>query len=189
MFSNIILRKPSDNKLDNLITGLVDNMDFSDSSVVYPELDDIKENDGVPAEWFIPAWSGVSIDSERTAIHQYVSQNSKYDEFGDILLGIGITEMKHLDELGDVITKLGGSLENAWNNSQVNYGVDLLSALKADIKGEEAAIFFYEDLLKKLRLVKTKTSLICIQLINKILSDEKYHLKLLNALVEYLNNK
>ena len=185
-FNKIILRKPDDNKLDNLITGLVDNMDFSDSSVKYPELDEVEPNDGVDPDWFIPACSGISPDSERTAINQYVTQNSKYDKLGDILLGIGITEMKHLDEIGDLITKLGGTLENKWDNSAAEYGVDIQTAVLADIEGEKAAINFYEELLYKLSSVDTKTSEICQQLINKLLADEKFHLELLEKIFNYL---
>ena len=185
MFNNmksILIRKPTDNKLDNLVEGLVDNMDFSDSTVLYTNKDGIKPNDGVPAEWFIPAWSGLGSDSERSAINQYVTMNSKYDDLGDIFLGIGITEMKHLDEIGDTITKLGGTLENVWNSQQVKYGTDIITAVEEAILGEQSAIAFYEDLLKKLSMVGTETSLICIQLVNKLLADERWHLNLLNKI-------
>lgn len=62
------LQKPmSQNTIDNLTDVLVDVMRYSNSSVIYPNLDKAESDDGVIAEWFYPIYNGTNDFSELTA--------------------------------------------------------------------------------------------------------------------------
>lgn len=179
MEEKILLRSYSDNSVDELVDQLIENMPYADTNILYPDINKCKIDDGVSPELFIEAYSGLKNDSERSAINQYMAQSRMYPKLSQTLMGIGLVEMKHMDHLGNLIKNLGGKIDIKWNNDLVVYGDSDESALKEAIKGEIAAIYSYEQLIKKLEMIKTDTGIICTQFINKLLADERHHLKLL----------
>ena len=48
--------------------------------------------------------------SEMNAIIQYISQKLMYEEIGELILGIAMVEMKHLDKPDALILYLGGKI-------------------------------------------------------------------------------
>ena len=175
------LKKPlTKNQVDDLTEALVNTMRYSDSNVEYPSFDKAKSDDGVIAEWFYPIFNGTNDFSELTAIHMYVTQ-----EVGELLLGIALTEMKHYDKLADFIRKIGGKIDQRFNNSGVMVGKTSEEAIKIAIAAEEKTIDFYEKLQEKLiKLEETTTMRIAMQLIAKLLADEVVHLKLLKEQIK-----
>ena len=110
----------------------------------------------------------------------YTTQEATFDEIGELLLGIAITEMKHYDKLADFIRKIGGKIDQKFNNSGVTIGKTSDEALRLAIGAEEKTIDFYEKLEEKLlKLDETTTIKIALQLLAKLLADEVVHLKLL----------
>lgn len=188
MMEKLLRRAATDNAVDELVDQLVENMRYTDQSVVYPNTDNCKPDDGVSPDLFTEAYIGLGKDSERTAINQYMTQAQMFPTVAQTLMGIGITEMKHMDHLGDLIVTLGGKVDRNWNNSKVVYGKDAVTALHEAIVSEMAAIYSYEQLIKKLEIIKTPTGEICTQLIGKLLADERYHLTLLIGEQNKLNN-
>ena len=158
---NFAIKKPlSKNQLDDLTNGLVNAMRYSDPNVEYPSYDKAKQDDGVMAEWFYPIFNGTNDFSE--------------------LLGIALTEMKHYDKLSDFIRKIGGKIDQRYNNSGVTVGKTAEEAIEIAIGAEEKTIDFYENLQKKLlKLQETATIKIGLQLLGKLVADEVVHLKLL----------
>lgn len=182
------LRKPlNQNAIDNLTNALIDVMRYSDSSVIYPDLDKAEPDDGVIAEWFYPIYNGTNDFSELTAVLLYTGQETKFEEIGELMLGIGLTEMKHLAKIGDFIKILGGNVEQRYTNSGVTLGNTIREALNIAIESEVKTIEFYNTLETKINKVKsTKTTQIALQLIAKLIADEEIHKKLLlQALEEY----
>lgn len=175
------LKKPlTKNQVDDLTEALVNTMRYSDPNVEYPSFDKAKSDDGVIAEWFYPIFNGTNDFSELTAIHMYVTQEATFEEVGELLLGIALTEMKHYDKLADFIRKIGGKIDQRFNNSGVMVGKTSEEAIKIAIAAEEKTIDFYEKLQEKLiKLEETTTIRIAMQLIAKLLADEVVHLKLL----------
>lgn len=175
------IRKPlTKNQLDDLTNGLVNAMRYSDPSVEYPSFDKAKQDDGVIAEWFYPIFNGTNDFSELTAIHLYTTQEATFDTIGELMLGIALTEMKHYDKLSDFIRKIGGRIDQRFNNSGVTVGSSAEEAIQIAISAEEKTIDFYENLQKRLLgLTLTDTIEIALQLISKLLADEVVHLNLL----------
>lgn len=186
-----VLKKPlSQNTIDNLTDALVDAMRYSDPSVIYPDLDKAKPDDGVVAEWFYPIYNGSNDFSELTAILMYTGQETKFEEIGELMLGIGLTEMKHLAKIGDFIRVLGGNIEQRYTNTSVVLGNTIKEAINVAIEAEVKTIEFYNSLSVKIQRVKpTTTTEIALQLISKLKADEEVHKKLLeDALGKYSDN-
>ena len=180
------ITKPlSKNQLDDLTNGLVNAMRYSDPEVEYPSFDKAKPDDGVIAEWFYPIHNGTNDFSELTAIHMYTTQEATFEDIGEIMLGIGMTEMKHYDKLSDFIRKIGGRIDQRFNNSGVTVGKDAKEAIEIAIGAEEKTIDFYENMEKRLlKLTETPTIKIALQLLAKLIADEVVHLKLLKERLE-----
>lgn len=164
------------NHLDDLVDTLVENLQYCDSEVEYPDIDKAQPDDGVIAEWFYPIYNGANDFSELTAIHMYVGQETEFEEIGKLMLGIGMTEMKHFAKIGDMIKRLGGKIDQKYNNSGVAIGKSIVEALNIAYDAEVKTISFYESLSEKIEKVKpTKTTEIALQLIAKLIADENVH--------------
>lgn len=185
------LQKPlTQNTIDNLTDALVDVMRYSDPSVIYPDLDKAEPDDGVVAEWFYPIYNGTNDFSELTAILMYTGQETKFEEIGELMLGIGLTEMKHLAKIGDFIRTLGGNIEQRYTNTGVVLGNTIREALNVAIEAEVKTIEFYNTLSAKISKIKsTKTTQIALQLIAKLTADEEVHKKLLSDALEDYSRK
>lgn len=185
------LQKPlTQNTIDNLTDALVDAMRYSDPSVIYPDLDKAEPDDGVVAEWFYPIYNGTNDFSELTAILMYTGQETKFEEIGELMLGIGLTEMKHLAKIGDFIRTLGGNIEQRYTNTGVVLGNTIREALNVAIEAEVKTIEFYNTLSAKISKIKsTKTTQIALQLIAKLTADEEVHKKLLSDALEDYSRK
>ena len=175
------IKKPlSKNQLDDLTDGLVNAMRYSNPEYEYPSFDKAKPDDGVMAEWFYPINNGQNDFSELTAIHMYTTQEATFENIGELMLGIGLTEMKHYAKISDFIRKIGGRIDQSFNNSGVTVGKDEDDAIKIAIGAEEKTIDFYEKLQDKLlKLQETPTIKIALQLLAKLVADEVVHLNLL----------
>lgn len=182
-----IMKPLTKNQLDDLTNGLVNAMRYSNPNYLYPEFDGAKSDDGVPAEWFYSIHNGTNSFSELTAIHMYVTQEATYEDIGELMLGIGLTEMKHYDKLSDFIIKLGGKIDQRFNNSGVTVGKDAVEALSIAIGAERETIAFYEGIQAKLdKITETKTVRIAYQLTSKLIADEDVHLELLKEKLKVL---
>lgn len=177
----------SRNIVDDLASALVESMRFCDPSVDYPEFKGVKKDDGVIAEWFYPIANGSNSFSELSAIHMYTGQEAKFEEIGELMLGIGLVEMKHYGKLNDFIRDLGGHIGQTYKSDQVQLGKTVLEALQIAAKGEQDTIDFYQTIVTKLEKAgESKTVEIAKQLLSKLIADETVHLELLNnKITEY----
>lgn len=123
--------------------------------------------------------------SEFTAISQYLYHHFFFErmnkELGELLSGVAITEMHHMELLAEAIILLGGdprikgsySTGGAfWNGSFVNYGNNLCQQLAADIDAEVKAIHNYREHIQLIHDPYIK------QLLERIILDEQVHLDL-----------
>ena len=124
-------------------------------------------------------------DWELNAILQYVYHSfffykHGYVEIADLLKGIAIAEMHHLDLLGETILALGaapvysqypaGSF-NFYSTKYVAYSRSLKNMLEDDILGERRAIGAYNKMMRTLKNEPVKA------IIARILADEVLHLE------------
>ncbi len=136
--------------------------------------------------------------SEDTAVHlymyQHLLQNEKWEEFAEALEDIAIVEMHHLEILGKLILKLGlnpiyatvdSSNDNViyWTSENVDYTDDIKKMLQVDIQAETLAIEQYE-LHKEMMDDKYIRAII-----DRIIQDEKEHLKIFKELYNKLMEK
>lgn len=145
----------------------------------------------------ITSYSGVK--GEITAIFQY-SYQSFYNkptscELHEILEEISINEMVHLEVLSQILLsqkidpKFCRYIDNnkniceAWSTNNVNYEKDIEKFLKYNIFLEQAAIDVYNEIINKTSCLDLKS------IINRIVEDEKVHLKIFNNLLSIISNK
>lgn len=191
----ILLHNPA--KQDNveaMADALVESMRYANSSVDYPDVSKAKPDDGVPAEWFYKAYVGTAPTSELTAIIQYTQQRMIFDQIGETFLGIALTEMKHYDRLGDFINRIGGNVSRpAFSAAKVDITTkSAAEAVQINIRAEQDTITEYEKLIQRIQAnnpTPTVTSALAIQLINKIVVDERVHVCLLAELAQSLGEE
>ena len=172
------------NALENLTDSLVQSLRFNDPTVDYPEVEKAREDDGVIAEWFYPIYAESNEFSELSAIYMYTNQENQFEEIKELMLGIGMTEMKHYGKIGEIIKSLGGRVHQRYNSKNVTIGKTPREALQTAFNGEVKTIQFYDELRDKINDVKnssksTPTIEIALKLIEKLRADEVVHQQLL----------
>lgn len=129
--------------------------------------------------------------SEDTAIHNYVFQHMMQDdkELKQILEGISIVEMHHLEILGQLIFALGltplfASVEEdhtKWfSGSYVNYEKNWQQTLQNNIFNEQVAIRNYEKIILKTNDENVK------HILKRIILDERIHIEIFTKLLEQI---
>ena len=151
----------------------------------YPEVE-VAEKNYAYAGMIAEAYAGR--ESELTAILQYSDQDflkhSADPDLSDILSGIAKVEMHHLDLLGCLLVELGslpvyaGRRRQMFSAGAVNYETDPVRFLNADLEGEYAAIDYYRYINARIEDVSIN------RLIDRIIEDEKVHVKIFKTLLE-----
>ncbi|MDR0799547.1 MAG: hypothetical protein LBN18_07310 [Dysgonamonadaceae bacterium] len=174
-----LMKERGANAIDDLTTGLVNNMNYSNHTVLYPN-GEVEEGQGVLPEWFYPVYKGTNGFSELNAIIQYVSQESIWENLGEMMMGIAMVEMKHLDKLGDLIMGLGGNIaDQKYETTYVEYGKSEEDAIRAGLKAEKATIEEYNRIIDKIKpLRQNETTEFCLALLAKLIADEQFHANL-----------
>lgn len=185
------MAKKSRNLVDDLASAMVESMRYCDSSVDYPDFSKVKPDDGVVAEWFYPIINGDNDFSELSAILMYTQQEAKFEDIGELALGIALTEMKHYGRLNDFIKKLGGHIGKRYTSEHVQLGKTALEALRIAADGEQKTIDFYESIIDRLvnSEAKSNTMETTAQFMSKLIADEKVHLQLLNDKISEYETK
>ena len=129
--------------------------------------------------------------SELSAVTQYVyheiALKYKFEEVSETLEGIAEIEMHHLQMLGELIVKLGKDPGywickhkkiSLWTPEFLSYNTNLKKALIVDITDEKEAIAQYK------RTKKQIDDPYIIDIIDRIILDEEYHIKLLTELYD-----
>lgn len=189
----ILLHNPA--KQDNveiMADALVESMRYADHAIDYPDISKAKADDGVPAEWFYKVYAGITGTSELTAIIQYTQQRMLFDQIGETFLGIALTEMKHYDRLGDFINHIGGSVSRpVFSAAKVDITTESAAeAIQINIRAEQDTITQYEKLIQQIQAANptpTTTSTLAVQLLNKIIADERVHVRLLAELAQSID--
>jgi bacterioferritin len=171
------------------------------SNISFPPVK-VERNNLVYANLLLDAFAS-SADSELQAITQYIyhSKTISNEIISKALMCVSLVEMHHLDALSELITLLGGkpfyenSNKNFWMtgniayvdkniiyNKELNKAVDdkanFREKLEADIDAEQNAINGYK------RLLNTIKDKYIEKIILKIISDEQFHIKLFESLLE-----
>lgn len=133
--------------------------------------------------------------SEFTAVSLYAYQHfvseGQFKDYAELVGGISVIEMKHLELLGETI-KLEGIkpmyIDNAcppgrpWSPMYVNYTTFIREMLMDDIKSEQKAIDNYKYHITLINDTYIR------KLLERIILDEEYHLKLFKHEYEKYSN-
>jgi rubrerythrin len=168
------------NYIDKMADALVDVLKYSDSSVEWPDAEHVAPDPNIKPEWFYPALQSTDA-SEIFAILLYTQQTALYDdEIGDLVLGVGIVEMKHFANIRDTVVSLGGTIPQAFTDKKLDLGKDLGDALRIDVQGEYDTIQLYKSIKEKITS-QSETAKTLQQMLDKLIADETLHLKLFYA--------
>lgn len=154
----------------------------------YPSLSGIKE-DYSTARILSSAYAGQH--SELGAILQYVYHHyffkDGFPEIAELLEGIAVAEMHHLDILGETLRLLGvAPIYSAvppekcrfFNTANLSYATDYQKMLLDDIQGELIAIREYREMLYKLKNQQVQA------IIERIVLDEELHVEKLKSALD-----
>lgn len=130
--------------------------------------------------------------SELTAVAQYINNENRLASqkcpMAQALLGMAITEMIHLQKLGELIVLLGGDIGYSargrngkpalWSPSCLNIPSECREMLEADMESEKATINQYEMHISWIEDEYVNAVL------RRIIQDEEYHIMMLKALLK-----
>lgn len=92
------------NRVEDAANAFIDVLKYSDQSVDYPDFKDIEPWPDEIVDMFKDALKDKPF-SEISAILMYIQQSSRFDLIAELMLGIGLVEMRHYDKLSDFLQK------------------------------------------------------------------------------------
>lgn len=125
--------------------------------------------------------------SEMTAVTTYVYQHvltqKQFEEISELISGISMVEMRHIELLASAINTFGGDpvfagRYNWFSGSYADYEKDLKQMLLRDIEAEKAAANAY------LKAAENTDNESLKELLTRISMDEELHVTLLSAALE-----
>ncbi len=157
----------------------------------YPSLDGITK-DLNTARLIIPSYTG--LHSELTAILQYFYHSlyfgkEKLNDIAEVLIGIAIAEMEHLEILGKLLLRLGYDPVfavgnqfnyNFYSSASVTYSKTPQKMLLDDVSSEMFAINEYSKILGCLSNEKVGA------VIQRIRLDEELHVAVLKEKLDFI---
>jgi bacterioferritin (cytochrome b1) len=185
------------NRLEEMAEATVNALDYSDSKVEYPDISIVQK---WPKEIILPLYDLYKNTrySELTSILMYTQHQARFEEIGELMLGIGLVEMVHYDKLGDFLLKASDVMDtDIPGNNQltvhpiiIDLGTSAESALRLSLQAEKETLEEYykvfDSLNKKEEYIKRSDYIPVTYLIQKFIADEEYHISLLKkALKEY----
>lgn len=184
------------NRLEEMAEATVNALDYSDSKVEYPDISMVQK---WPKEIILPLYDLYKNTrySELASILMYTQHQARFEEIGELMLGIGLVEMVHYDKLGDFLLKASDVMDtDIPGNNQltvhllIDLGTSAESALRLSLQAEKETLEEYykvfDSLNKKEEYIKRSDYIPVTYLIQKFIADEEYHISLLKkALKEY----
>lgn len=169
------------NRVEDAAMSFIDVLKYSDQSVDYPDFNDIEPWPEEIVELFKKAVRNASF-SEQTAIIMYTQQAVEYDSIAELMLGVSLVEMQHLDKVKDFLRKANPNPGNIIKIEamDIDYGKDPKEAIRLAIQSEKETLFHYNRIKEeiKLKYPERADSDDVIYFLNKLIADEERHLKL-----------
>lgn len=129
--------------------------------------------------------------SELSAITQYINFESRLSgvkcQVAQVILGIAMAEMMHLQKLGELIVLLGGKLDYSarlQNGKRAPWTPEYLALPDHGRQMVQAGIASEKEAIKQYRMHIKMIQDPCIRaVLARIIQDEEYHILTLNALL------
>lgn len=169
------------NRVEDAANAFIDVLKYSDQSVDYPDFNDIEPWPDDIVNMFKDALKDKPF-SEISAILMYTQQSSRFEPIAELMLGIGLVEMRHYDKLSDFLQKADPYEENPVMDiyPKVEVGFSPESALKIALNSEIETIGHYKKIMNNVALYNDRADYDDVMyLLNKLVADEEHHIKLL----------
>lgn len=169
------------NRVEDAANAFIDVLKYSDQSVDYPDFNDIEPWPNDIVNMFKDALKDKPF-SEISAILMYTQQSSRFEPIAELMLGIGLVEMRHYDKLSDFLQKADPYEENPVMDiyPKVEIGFSPESALKIALDSEIETIGHYKKIMNNVALYNDRADYDDVMyLLNKLVADEEHHIKLL----------
>jgi rubrerythrin len=169
------------NRVEDAANAFIDVLKYSDQSVDYPDFKDIEPWPEDIVNMFKDALKDKPF-SEISAILMYTQQSSRFEPIAELMLGIGLVEMRHYDKLSDFLQKADPYEENPVMDiyPKVEVGFSPESALKIALDSEIETIGHYKKIMNNVALYNDRADYDDVMyLLNKLVADEEHHIKLL----------
>ena len=169
------------NRVEDAANAFIDVLKYSDQSVDYPDFKDIEPWSEDIVNMFKDALKDKPF-SEISAILMYTQQSSRFEPIAELMLGIGLVEMRHYDKLSDFLQKADPYEENPVMDiyPKVEVGFSPESALKIALDSEIETIGHYKKIMNNVALYNDRADYDDVMyLLNKLVPDEEHHIKLL----------
>lgn len=169
------------NRVEDAANAFIDVLKYSDQSVDYPDFNDIEPWPDDIVNMFKDALKDKPF-SEISAILMYTQQSSRFEPIAELMLGIGLVEMRHYDKLSDFLQKADPYEQNPVMDiyPKVEIGFSPESALKIALDSEIETIGHYKKIMNNLALPDDRADYDDVMyLLNKLVADEEHHIKLL----------
>lgn len=115
------------NRVEDAANAFIDVLKYSDQSVTYPDFKDIDPWPDEIVNMFYVIWKNAKF-SELSAIIMYTQQSSRFEEVSELMLGIGLVEMRHLDKISDFLQRAITQYSERSDYNDVNYFLEKLIA-------------------------------------------------------------
>lgn len=169
------------NRVEDAAMAFIDVLKYSDQSVDYPDFKDIEPWPEDVVRYFKSAVRNYSF-SEQTAILMYTQQAVEYESIAELMLGVSLVEMQHLDRLKDFLRKADHDFDHVIRVKalDINYGADPIQALKLALKSEDEAIDTYEGIQRVITQDYSDRPDYddVMNFLAKLIADEEHHKKL-----------
>lgn len=130
---------------------------------------------------FYVIWKNATF-SELSAIIMYTQQSSRFDEISELMLGIGLVEMRHLDKISDFLQKADPYED--YSTMSINPNIEIGSiweeAIKIALNSEMETIAYYRKIQKAIQQYEDRKDYDDVNyFLEKLIADEEHHVKLL----------
>lgn len=169
------------NRVEDAANAFIDVLKYSNQSVDYPDFKDIEPWPEDIVNMFKDALKDKPF-SEISAILMYTQQSSRFEPIAELMLGIGLVEMRHYDKLSDFLQKADPYEQDSVMDiyPKVEIGFSPESALKIAGKSEIETIGNYKKIMNSLALYSERADYDDVMyLLNKLIADEEHHIKLI----------
>lgn len=169
------------NRVEDAANAFIDVLKYSDQSVEYPDFKDIEPWPDEIINMFYVIWKNATF-SELSAIIMYTQQSSRFDEISELMLGIGLVEMRHLDKISDFLQKADPYED--YSKMSINPNIEIGSiweeAIKIALNSEMETIAHYRKIQKAIQQYEDRKDYDDVNyFLEKLIADEEHHVKLL----------
>lgn len=169
------------NRVEDAANAFIDVLKYSDQSVDYPDFKDIEPWPEDIVNMFKDALKDKPF-SEISAILMYTQQSSRFEPIAELMLGIGLVEMRHYDKLSDFLQKADpyehDSVMDIYPKVEIGFSPE--SDLKIAWNSEIETIGNYKKIMNSLALYSERADYDDVMyLLNKLIADEEHHIKLI----------